>query len=160
MQLLAIWLHLHPALNTFQQNPFSKSSTPVFSQSYADEFVGRMKELFADRYSNKGELKINSTSVRAVCMGFFLTANETWEEMFRREERIEKKSFSLFQGMSSKIEQSFRPLMVVTEKISNLFGRKKVKKDEPTILSSGGNETMFGECFMEFKKTVDLEKEL
>ncbi len=37
---------------------------------------------------------------------------------------------NLFSGMTKKIQQSFQPLMVVTEKISNLFGRKKVKKND------------------------------
>ena len=96
-------------------------------------------------------------------MGFFLTANETWEEMFRKEKN-EKKSFSLFQGVTSKIEQSFQPIMVVTEKMSNLFGRKKVKKSEPSPNSvqhpTGENGRIFGDCYMEFRKTIDMEIEL
>ena len=43
MQLLAIWLQFHPALNTLQQNPFTKNNTPVFNQSFTEEFINRMK---------------------------------------------------------------------------------------------------------------------
>ena len=50
MQLLSIWLHLHPALNTMHQNPFAKSNSPVFNQSFAEEFIARMKGLHEERY--------------------------------------------------------------------------------------------------------------
>lgn len=129
MQLLSIWLHLHPAVNTIQSNPFSNSHAPVFSQSFVEEFIVQINSLYKERYPNKvEELQIKSTSVRAICMGFFITANETWDQLFRKEDKIDKKGFSLFQGMTQKIEQSFQPLMVVTEQISNIFGRKKVKR--------------------------------
>jgi hypothetical protein len=39
--------------------------------------------------------------------------------------------------------------MVVTEKISNLFGRKKLKYDKNYVCSSAvENEKMFGDCYM------------
>jgi len=47
--------------------------------------------------------------------------------------------------------------MVVTEKISNLFGRKKVKIDE-SYNNSASNDGIFGDCYMEFRRTIDLEK--
>ena len=78
MQLLAIWLHVHPSLNNLQQNPFMKTNTPVFNQSFTDEFLVRVKNIHKERFSGAEDLKINNTSVRAICMGFFLTANETW----------------------------------------------------------------------------------
>jgi hypothetical protein len=36
-------------------------------------------------------------------MGFFMTANEIWEEMFQKKEQGEKKGFSIFSGVSKKI---------------------------------------------------------
>lgn len=47
--------------------------------------------------------KINKTTGKAVCMGFFMTANEIWEEMFQKKEQGEKKGFSIFSGVSKKI---------------------------------------------------------
>ena len=44
--------------------------------------------------------------------------------------------------------------MVVTEKISKLFGRKKVKKNDDMEIYEQENG-MF-DCYQEFKKTVDL----
>jgi len=38
--------------------------------------------------------------------------------------------------------------MVVTEKISNLFGRKKVKLDESINAISAQNDQMFGDCYI------------
>lgn len=47
--------------------------------------------------------------------------------------------------------------MVVTEKISNLFGRKKVKKnDDLEVYDEEKNGKMFENCYHEFKRTVDL----
>ena len=51
--------------------------------------------------------------------------------------------------------------MVVTEKICNLFGRKKVKRNDMAMQSHNSEAgQMFGDCYMEFRRTVDLEKEL
>ena len=77
MQLLSIWLHLHPAVNTVQSNPFGKEHPPpVFNQSFVDELISRVKILNQERHPDSTqELKVNMTSVRAVSMGFFLTAN-------------------------------------------------------------------------------------
>lgn len=75
MQLLAIWLQFHPTLNNLQQNPFAKNNTTVFNQSFAEEFINRIQNLYRDRFPTSEPLKINSTSIRAICMGFFLTAN-------------------------------------------------------------------------------------
>jgi len=69
--------------------------------------------------------------VKAVCIGFFTTSNEIWEEMFQT--RNVSKSRDIFsdnpfiQGVSKTIEKTFKPLMVVTEKFSKVFGKKKVK---------------------------------
>lgn len=94
-------------------------------------------------------------------MGFFLTANEIWTDMFQKPVKTENKKFNLFSGMTKKIQQSFQPLMVVTEKISNLFGRKKVKKnDDLEVYDEEKNGKMFENCYHEFKRTVDLQKEL
>jgi len=66
-----------------------------------------------------------------VCIGFFTTSNEIWEEMFQT--RNVSKSRDIFsdnpfiQGVSKTIEKTFKPLMVVTEKFSKVFGKKKVK---------------------------------
>ena len=70
---------MHPAMNNLQQNPFAKNGgVSVFKQSFAEEFVARVKIVHGQRFAMSGELKINATSVRAICMGFFLTANEAW----------------------------------------------------------------------------------
>ena len=52
--------------------------------------------------------------------------------------------------------------MVVTEKISNLFGRKKVKREEKANreTSKDANPQMFGDCYEEFRRNLSLEKEL
>lgn len=69
--------------------------------------------------------------MKAVCIGFFTTSNEIWEEMFQT--RNVSKSRDIFsdnpfiQGVSKTIEKTFKPLMVVTEKFSKVFGKKKVK---------------------------------
>jgi len=36
-------------------------------------------------------------------MGFFLTANEIWRDMFQKPKKIENKKFNLFQGVTKKI---------------------------------------------------------
>lgn len=63
-----------------------------------------MKKIYADTQKKDGsDLKINNTSTKTVCMGFFLTANEIWQEMFRNEEKAQIKGFSLFKGVTKKI---------------------------------------------------------
>ena len=162
MNLLNIWLQLHPVVNTVHQNPLSKQSSPVFNNSFIQEFVGRMKRIYAEanpKDPNKAELKVNNTSTKTICMGFFISANQIWNQMFRPEDKNISKGFSLFKGVTKKIEESFQPLMVVTEKISNLFGRKKVKIDE-SYNSPATNDGIFGDCYMQFRRTIDLEKQL
>ena len=78
MNLLNIWLQLHPVVNTVHQNPLSKQSSPVFNNSFIEEFVARMKRIFAEsnlKDISKMELRINNTSVKTICMGFFISAN-------------------------------------------------------------------------------------
>jgi hypothetical protein len=63
-----------------------------------------MRNIYGQRINrNETELKINVTSGKTVCMGFFITANEIWEEMFRNEIKSKHSAFSFFQGMSKKI---------------------------------------------------------
>lgn len=81
MNLLNIWLQLHSAVNTVHQNPLTKQNSLVFNNSFIEEFVTRMKRLHTEnsiQNANKSELKINTTSTKTVCMGFFITANEIW----------------------------------------------------------------------------------
>ncbi len=96
MNLLAIWLQLHPMVNTVYDNPMAthpsngtngmgatsasggnaKIKAPVFNNSFVEEFVTRMKRIFCENTGKDvGEFKINNTSIKTVCMGFFITAN-------------------------------------------------------------------------------------
>lgn len=78
MNLLSIWLQLYPVVNTVHQNPLTKQNSPVFNNSFIEEFVARMKRIRAENTGtdpNVSDLKINSTSIKTVCMGFFITAN-------------------------------------------------------------------------------------
>lgn len=78
MNLLNIWLQLHPVVNTVHQNPLTKQSSPVFNNNFIEEFIARMKALYSENTmedTEKLELKINYTSTKTICMGFFITAN-------------------------------------------------------------------------------------
>jgi hypothetical protein len=36
MNLLALWLQIHPVVNTIHSNPLSKQNTPVFNNTFID----------------------------------------------------------------------------------------------------------------------------
>lgn len=48
--------------------------------------------------------------------------------------------------------------MVVTQKISHLFGRKRVKRSDDNEQNCMEEEEMFGDCYMDFRRSMDLEK--
>lgn len=63
-----------------------------------------MKKIHAEtQKKDVSDLKINTTATKTVCMGFFLTANEIWQEMFRNEDKNNIKGFSLFKGVTKRI---------------------------------------------------------
>lgn len=49
--------------------------------------------------------------------------------------------------------------MVVTEKFSKVFGKKKVKTNEETPVKDC-DHTKFENCFQEFQKTLDIQREV
>lgn len=63
-------------------------------------------------------------------MGFFLTANEIRTEMFKILEKPQPPKNIFYQSFSDTMERTFKPIMVVREKIGSMFGKKKVKKNE------------------------------
>lgn len=65
---------MHP-VNTVYQNPISKPTPPVFNATLVDEFVARMKRIYAETHKKESDLKISLPSTKAVCMGFVITAN-------------------------------------------------------------------------------------
>lgn len=65
--------------------------------------------------------------MKAVCLGFYMTANEIWEELFQNRVQKKRSLFGtnfFFKGVTDTI---FKPLMVVTQKIGHVFGHKKRK---------------------------------
>jgi hypothetical protein len=65
-------------VNTVHQNPLSnsKQTTPVFNNNFIEEFIGRMKRIHTeDLGKDISLLKINATSTKTICMGFFISAN-------------------------------------------------------------------------------------
>lgn len=49
--------------------------------------------------------------------------------------------------------------MVVSEKFSKVFGKKKVKTNEEAPVKDC-DHTKFENCFQEFQKTLDIEREV
>ena len=63
------------------------------------------------------------------------------------------------QGVTKTIEKTFKPLMVVTEKFSKVFGKKKIKTNEE-VPAKDCDHIKFENCFQEFQKTLDIEREV
>lgn len=78
-----------------------------------------------------------------------MTANEIWEELFQNSFDKKKSVFSptsFFKGVAGTIEKTFKPLMVVTQKISSVFGQKKRKLNEDIVEEDCG-DAKFENCY-------------
>lgn len=86
-----------------------------------------------------------------------MTANEVWEDLFQSEQTQKPVPFSnsLLKGVTSSIQETFRPLMVISEKISSCFGRKKRKFNEE-VEPDENDHHKFDNCYHEFRRTLDL----
>lgn len=77
MNLLSLWLKHHgPKLQPTNQ----KNIAPTFEQSFVEEFTYSIRFDLQDKQAN--DIKINNVTARALCMGFFLTANDIWVQLF------------------------------------------------------------------------------
>jgi hypothetical protein len=125
---MELWLSQHPTTNTFR-NP--KTNLPPFNPKFITQFHTRALLELQNKYPGTN-LNPPSTTLKAVCLGFFMTANEVWEDLFQTEQNQKPVplSNSILKGVTSTIQETFRPLMVISEKISSVFGRKKRKYNE------------------------------
>ena len=110
----------------------SSQQTPVFNAGFVSEF-DQIIQTYLQASHSAAVVKPASLSLKAVCLGFYMTANEIWEELFQTSFETRKSAFnasSFFKGVTGTIEKTFKPLMLVTQKISSVFGQKKRKLNE------------------------------
>lgn len=82
MNLLSLWLKHHgPKLQPKNQ----KNIAPTFEQSFVVEFIYAIQIELEDKQAN--DIKINNVTARALCMGFFLTANDIWVELINEDKK-------------------------------------------------------------------------
>lgn len=75
MNLLELWLRYHPPVNSVRTTPNESMS---FNANYVTEFIQIVTKEISEKYSNV-EIKPPQMTVKAVCLGFFMTANEIWD---------------------------------------------------------------------------------
>ena len=93
MNLMEMWLQHHPPVSS---RSISKARMTTFSPSFLTQFSARMQQ---------EATKINPSplqpvpqppnhALKAVALGFFMTANETWEDLFQTKPQENLNPFS------------------------------------------------------------------
>lgn len=79
MTLMELWLSHHPPVNSHR---CLNTTQTTFNSQYLAEFKSKMRQEHSVK-SKEAFVEPSNTSVKAVCLGFFMTANEIWEDMFQ-----------------------------------------------------------------------------
>ena len=140
---MELWLSQHPSTNTLKNisniTPFNPTFVSLFHRKALDELK---------KTNPKEDILPPSTSLKAVCLGFYMTANEAWEELFQplSSQKNAPLSNTLFKEVTSTIQQTFKPLMVISEKINSVLGRKKRKFNE-SVEADEADSFKFDTCY-------------
>ncbi len=128
IHLLELWLRHHPPVNSMR--PLQKAST--FNPQFIADFDALIRGQ-SGRIPKNATVKPAASSLRAVCLGFYMTANEIWEELFQGQSMGKQSNpfqGGFLKGVTNTLEKTFQPLMVVTQQITSVFGRKRRKLNE------------------------------
>jgi hypothetical protein len=74
-----LWLSQHPTTSTLGSN---KTKITPFNPSFMAKFHQRAQEEIFSK-DTPAIVQPPSTALKAVCLGFYMTANEAWQDLFQ-----------------------------------------------------------------------------